>query len=145
MMNNILWLNKFIIEFHVWFNINKIKLKIKRKQSHEHLNWYHISKTGCMLSYVWLFCNPLDYSCQAPLSMRFFRQEHWSRLLFPHPGDLIKPGIEPTSPALQADCLQLSHQGRPHLMKSSTNSWFKRKKENKQRTNKMWVKNKCTS
>ena len=69
-----------------------------------------------------LFCNPLDYSCQAPLSIIFFRQEYWSGLLFPHPGDLINAGTEPISPALQAECLQLSHQGRPHLMKSSTNS-----------------------
>ena len=39
------------------------------------------------------------------LSMGFFRQEHWSGLPFPSPGDLPNPGIEPRSPALQADCL----------------------------------------
>ena len=42
---------------------------------------------------------------QAPLSMEFFRQEHWSGLPFPSPGDLPDPGIEPRSPALQADSL----------------------------------------
>ena len=47
---------------------------------------------------------------QDPLSLGFPRQEYWSRLLFPSPGDLPKPGIEPTSPALQADSLPL-HQG----------------------------------
>ena len=44
--------------------------------------------------------------------MEFFRQEHWSRLPFPTPWDLPNPGIEPESPALQAD-YRLSHQGSP--------------------------------
>ena len=50
---------------------------------------------------------------QAPLSMGFPRQEYWSGLPFPPPGDLPHPGIELTSPALQADSLPLSHQGSP--------------------------------
>ena len=40
-----------------------------------------------------------------PPSIGFSRQEYWSGLPFPSPGDLLKPGIEPTSPALQADAL----------------------------------------
>ena len=44
-------------------------------------------------------CNPMDCSS---LSMRFSRQAYWSGLLFPSPGDLPNPGIEPRSPALQA-------------------------------------------
>ena len=52
------------------------------------------------------FCDPMDcIACQAPLSMEFFRQEHWSGLPFPSPGHLPDPGIEPGSPALQADSL----------------------------------------
>ena len=47
---------------------------------------------------------------QAPLSMGFPRQEHWSRLPFPSPADLPDPGIEPRSPKLQVDSLHLSHQ-----------------------------------
>ena len=50
---------------------------------------------------------------QAPLSMGFSLQEYWSGLPFPPPGDLPDPGIEPGSPALQADSLPLSHQGSP--------------------------------
>ena len=46
-------------------------------------------------------CNPMDTAHQAPLSMGFFRQEYWSGLPFPYPGDLPDPGIEPRSPALQ--------------------------------------------
>ena len=48
-------------------------------------------------------CDPID--CQAPLSMGFSRQEYWSGLPFPSPGDRSDPGIEPGSPALQADNL----------------------------------------
>ena len=40
-------------------------------------------------------CDPLNYSCQAPLSMGFSRQVYWSRLLFPSPGNLPEPGIQP--------------------------------------------------
>ena len=47
----------------------------------------------------------MDYSPPTPLSMAFSRQEYWSGLPFPSPGDLPDPGIEPTSPALQADSL----------------------------------------
>ena len=45
--------------------------------------------------------------------MEFSRQEYWSELPFPPPGDLPDPGIEPMSPALQVDTLPLSHQGSP--------------------------------
>jgi len=48
---------------------------------------------------------------QAPLSMGFPRQEYWSRLPFPSPGDLPNAGIELGAPALQADSLPLSHLG----------------------------------
>ena len=44
-------------------------------------------------------------ACQAPLSMGFSRQQYWSGLPFPSPGDLPNPGIKPRSPALQADSL----------------------------------------
>ena len=46
---------------------------------------------------------PWTIACQALLSMGFSRQEYWSGLPFPTPGDLPNPGIEPWSPALQAD------------------------------------------
>ena len=47
----------------------------------------------------------MDSSLQAPWSMGFSRQEYWSGLPFPSPGDLPNPGIEPGSPALQTDAL----------------------------------------
>ena len=48
---------------------------------------------------------PWTVACQAPLSVGFSRQECWSGLPFPSPGDLPDPEIEPRSPALQADSL----------------------------------------
>ena len=48
---------------------------------------------------------PWTVVCQAPLSLGFSRQEYWSGLPFPSPGDLLNPGIELRSPALQADSL----------------------------------------
>ena len=50
-----------------------------------------------------LFATPYSVAHQAPLSMEFSRQEYWSGLPCPSPGDLPDPGIEPRSPALQAD------------------------------------------
>ena len=52
---------------------------------------------------VQLFATPWTVAHQAPLSMEFSRQEYWSGLPFPSPGDLPNPGIEPSSPALRAD------------------------------------------
>ena len=56
---------------------------------------------------------PWTVAHQAPLSMEFSRPEYWSGLPFPFPGDLPFPGVEPRSPALQADSSPLSHQGSP--------------------------------
>ena len=49
------------------------------------------------LSHVRLFATPWTVARQPPLSMGFSRQEYWSGLLFPYPGDLPNPGVEPTS------------------------------------------------
>ena len=54
------------------------------------------------LSHVRLFATPLTVAPQASLSMGFARQEYWSGLLFPSPGDLPGPGIEPVYPASPA-------------------------------------------
>ena len=54
----------------------------------------------------------MDCSPKAPLSVEFSRQEHWSGYLFPSPGDLPDPGIEPGSPALQADSLPSEPPGK---------------------------------
>ena len=70
----------------------------------------------CTFGRVQHFVTLWTVAHQAPLSMGFSRQEHWSRLPFPSPGDLPDPGIKsmsPVSPALQANSLPLSHQEAP--------------------------------
>ena len=54
-------------------------------------------------------------ACQAPLSMGLSRQEYRHGLLFPSPGDLPEPRIEPTSLAWQVGCLPISHLGSPPI------------------------------
>ena len=56
------------------------------------------------------FVIPWTVACQAPLSMEFSRQEYWSGLPFPFPGDLPNPGIKARSPALWQILYCLSHQ-----------------------------------
>ena len=56
-----------------------------------------------LLSHVQLFAIPWTVVHQAPLSMGSSRQEYWSGLPFPPPGDLLDPGIAPGPPALQED------------------------------------------
>ena len=66
-----------------------------------------------LLSHVQLFATPWTVAYQAPPSMGFSRQEYWSGLPFPSPGDLPNPGIEPGSPAFQADALTSEPPGKP--------------------------------
>ena len=63
------------------------------------------------LSRVRLFAAPWTLAYQASQSMEFSRQEYWSGLSFSSPGDLPDPGIEPGSPALQADTLPTEPPG----------------------------------
>ena len=59
------------------------------------------------------FATPWTVAYQASLSMGFSRQEYWSGLPFPSPGDLPNPGIKPGSPALGADALTSEPPGKP--------------------------------
>ena len=58
-------------------------------------------------------CSPPSSSVQLWESVGFSKQEYWSGLPFPSPGDLPDPVIEPMSPALQADALPSEHLGKP--------------------------------
>ena len=69
-------------------------------------------KTSQLLSRVRLFTTPWTVAYQASLSMGFSRQEYWSGLPFPSPGDLPDPGIEPSSPTLEADTLTSEPPGK---------------------------------
>ena len=71
------------------------------------------------LSGVWLHVTPWTVACQAPLTVRFFRQEYWSGLPHSPPGNLPNPGTELSSPACLLHCrlilLLLGHQGSPMM------------------------------
>ena len=85
--------------------------------------WYvcmHVCVCVCTCLYVrmralalsYVFATPQTAACQAPLSMEFYRQEYWSELPLPFPGDLPDSGIKPAIPCLlhcQVDSLPLSH------------------------------------
>ena len=71
-------------------------------------------------SRVRLFAIPWTVVCQAPLSMEFSREEYWSGLPSPSPGDLPDPGIKPRSLALQADSVKMvmsESPGKPQQSK----------------------------
>ena len=68
------------------------------------------------LSRVWLFATPWTVAYQASPSMGFSRQECWSGLPFPSPGDLPDPGIEPESPALEEDALTSEPPGKVRVV-----------------------------
>ena len=66
-------------------------------------------------------------ACQAPLFVGFPRQEYWSELPFPYSGDLLKPGIQPGSPALQANSLLTEPLGKytkPYARRMQRDSAF---------------------
>ena len=65
-----------------------------------------------LFSLIQLFCDCIDYSLPGS-SVGFPRQEYWSRLPFPSPGDLLDRGIKFSSPAWQSNSLPLSHWGSP--------------------------------
>ena len=78
------------------------------------------------LSPVRLFATLWTVAYQAPPSMGFSRQECWSGLPFPSPGDLPDPGVKSRSPALQADALPSEPSGKPHRLVSNPSSWLAR-------------------
>ena len=73
------------------------------------LEWEEVKSLSC----VQLFATPWTIAYQASPSMGFSRQEYWRGLSFPSPGDLPNPGIEPGSPALEADALTSEPPGKP--------------------------------
>ena len=73
--------------------------------------WWYLAAKSCptLLQPLWIV------ACQGPLFMGFPRQECWSGLPFPSPGDLPNPGIEPGSLALWADSLPSKPRGKPNI------------------------------
>ena len=84
--------------FSLWWLLLKVKVK--------------------SLSRIRLFATPWTVAHHVPLSMRFPRQEYWSGLPFPSPGNLLDPEIKPGSPTLQADSLPREPPGKHKLLYS---------------------------
>ena len=78
-----------------------------------------LESVSCSVMFDSFFASPWTVACQAPLSMRFSRQEYWNGLPFPSPGDLPDPGIRPGYPALQADSLPFEPLGKPSVGKDA--------------------------
>ena len=91
-----------VIIFHLYIFFDKVKVLVAR---------------SCLT-----LCDPNDCSPQAPLSIEFSRQEYWSGLPFPSPGDLPNSGIETKSPALQADSLLSEPPEKPLSLVSESES-----------------------
>ena len=76
------------------------------------LSTYNYGGGGLVTKLCQILATPWTVACRVPLSVGFSRQEYWSGLPFPSPGDLPDPGIEPRSPALQADSLPTELPGK---------------------------------
>ena len=87
--------------------------------THTHTHTHtHVLPKACACCALSLSCVPLFATLwttvhQSPLSNGFSRQEYWSGLPCPPPGDRPNTGIKPRSPALQVDSLQMGYQGSP--------------------------------
>ena len=84
------------LHIHVWLSPFSVQLKLS-----QHCSSAIVKSLSC----VRLFATLWTVAYQAPPSMGFSRQEYWSGLPFPSPGDLPDPGIEPGSPAFRADAI----------------------------------------
>ena len=95
---------------HTHIHTHNTLLKIKeRKEQSNILPWSEVKSLSC----VQLFATQWTVAYKASLPMEFSRQSYWSRLPLPSPEDLPEPGIEPGSPALQADTLPSEPPGKP--------------------------------
>ena len=94
----------FFFFFFLFFNWRIIALQnfvfFSVKPQHESAIGIHMKVKVKLLSHVWLFVTPWTVAYQPLLTMGFSRQEYWSGLPFPPPGDHSDPGIKPKSPAL---------------------------------------------
>ena len=93
------------------------KLKTTTTKNNTSNNWRLVTtlKVKVKVKSCPTLCYPVTVAHQAPPPMGFSRQEYWSGLPFPSPGDLPDPGIEPRSPALQADALSSEPPGKNHI------------------------------
>ena len=96
------------------FKSNNPYVHFKSNSQNNTIHWVWIWRSRSVsCSVMSNSATPWTVAHQAPLSMEFSRQEDWSGLPFPSPGDLPNPGIKPRSPTLQADSLLSEPAGKP--------------------------------
>ena len=100
---------------------------LKRYEEEPNRRKSHLLNCCCCCSLITksclILCNPTDDN--PPLSMGFSRQEYWSRLQFPSPGDLSDPGTEPKSPELAGRFFITEPPGKPiYWILTSKRSWY---------------------
>ena len=103
----------YLSGFHHIFNQNPNRLNAEADVKTHPSSISPVKVKVKSLSCVRLFVTPWTATHQAPPSMGFSRQEYWSGVPFPFPGDLPHPGIELRSPELQADTLTSEPRGKP--------------------------------
>ena len=102
-----------------WWSLTSLVLDFSRTLEVYLLCKNHLTRAKqcvcvpCCFSHALLSATPWTAAHQAPLSMGFSRQEYWSGLPGPSPGNLPNPGVKTVSPALQADSLPLEPPGKP--------------------------------
>ena len=82
------------------------------------VNWFFSPVVVLVVQSCPALCNPMDCSPPGSSVHEFSRQEYWNGLPFPSPGGLPHPGMEPGSPALQADSLPSEPPGKLFLLQA---------------------------
>ena len=105
--------NQYIFMYYVIIHTFLIQIKVVTEKNYENekKSQNQISKVLYQGTRYRRIPTTWTIACQVPLSMEFSRPEYWSGQPFPSPGDLPNPGIDPKSPALQADSLPSEPQG----------------------------------
>ena len=98
---------------YIYSKIIPMELEALGCGRHFRTNFIIYINRSCLITKFCLFVTPWTVTHQAPLSMGFSRQGHWSGLPFPSLGDLVNPGIKPCVLHLKVDSLPLSHQRSP--------------------------------
>ena len=98
-----------------WNRTNSVTCSLQKLELKFLIKKWKYSCCCCLVAKLCptLFSTPSTVAGQAPLSLGLPKQEYWSRLPFPSPGDLPDPEIELGSPALQADSLLSEPPGKP--------------------------------
>ena len=116
----IFWLLFFYSKFWSW----GVWAPLPSASSFSRVFWLVVGGGSLVAQSCLTLATPWTVAGQAPLSVGFSRQEYWSGLPFPSPGNHPNPGIEPRSPVLQADSLSTELQEKPWLVGIPGNSMW---------------------